>query len=179
MSGLTLRMMERAGLAGRFTEITFEDEVKHLRKESLDVVIDQGIVRQEGTNILVGTIDPMADGAKKAEKGWVKVAARDAYPYEPEPRYMILRVVNGMHAKGASPVEIAQWRDHANEQVELVPFIWTNPENEEEHAVRVVLNGQDYGYIDRKDNTYVTEKTMGWLLPGTTPKTMGVLVYER
>jgi len=187
MSGLTLRMMERAGLAGRYTEITFDEEVKHMRRESLNVVIDNGVVRQEGTNTLLGTIDPMADtvvmgtdkGPTKMNKGWVKVAAQDALPNDPEPRFMILRVVNGMQAKGATPVEIAQWRDHANKQVELVPYIFTNERGEDEHAVRVDLAGQQYGYIDRKDNTYVTEKTTGWLLPGSTPKTMGVLVYEK
>ena len=187
MSGLTLRMMERAGLAGRYTEITFDEEVKHMRRESVNVVIDNGVVRQEGTNTLLGTIDPMADtvvmgtdkGPTKMNKGWVKVAAQDALPNDPEPRFMILRVVNGMQAKGATPVEIAQWRDHANKQVELVPYIFTNERGEDEHAVRVDLAGQQYGYIDRKDNTYVTEKTTGWLLPGSTPKTMGVLVYEK
>ncbi len=186
MSGLTLRALERAGLAGRYTEITFEDEVKHLRKETFKAVINDGVVRQEGTNTLVGTVDPMADtivmgnntGPATVEKGWVKVSAANAYPNDPEPRFMILRVVNGMAAKKATPVEVAQWRDHANEKVDLVPFIWENERNEKEHAVRVVLNGVDYGYIDRKDNPHVTEKTEGWLLPGSTPKTMGVLIYD-
>ena len=176
LSGLTIKALEYCGLAGRFEDAAIDDEFKKAKREVLDVQIEQGLIKDIRAQEVIGTIDPMADGIKVMEKGLVFVPAKDAYPYEPALKLMSLTVVNGMDERGASISEVAEWRSHSHEQVTLEPYIYVNTDGDDEHAVRVLLNGEKYGNITRKDATHITRATEGWLAPGNSPKTMCVIV---
>lgn len=179
MSKLTIKMLEKVGLAGRYVPVRFEPEFKRLNKEGVSVVVAGGIVRQEGTNQVIGQVDPMADGAGTIERGYAFVKADDAYPYEgPEPTYMVLTVVNGWESKQHKPEEIIAWRKQEHKAVMLVPYTFTNERGEEEHAVRVMLDNKEYGNVSRKDNVYITEPTKGHLYKGQGPMSMSVMVEE-
>lgn len=179
MSRYTMKMLEMVGLAGRYTEVMFYPDAKQYAKaEETTVTIKDGVVTTEGSNVQIGMVDPMADGGTKLDKGLAFVKAKDAYAYEPQQRWMLLSVLNGMHAKGATPVEISNWRKQGeHKQVTLVPYIYDN-NGVDEHAVRVMLDGTEYGHISREDNAHITTITQGWLVPGKTPKSMSVVVEE-
>ena len=178
MSRLIMKMFEMVGLAGRYTEVRMYPDAKQYAHKQVTVTIKDGVVTTEGSNVQIGMVDPMADGGTVVDNGLAFVKARDAYAYEPEPRYMILAVLNGMHAKGATPAQVGAWRKLGeHKQASLVPYIYDN-NGVDEHAVRVVLDGVEYGHISREDNAYITTATSGWLVPGKTPKSMSVVVEE-
>jgi hypothetical protein len=196
MSALTIKMLEMVGLAGRYVPVEFDSEAKRYKYQpKVDAVVENNVVKQEGTNVILGTLNPSPypDGHITIEKGLVKVPAKDAYPYQgPEPKWMTLSVVNGWDeklraAEGADQKlfsllikDLATWKAQADKKVKLVPYVFTNPTTgEDEHAVRVMLDGAIYGHITRKDATYVTDITDGWLARGTGRATMQVIVEEK
>jgi hypothetical protein len=180
MSKLTIKMLEVVGLAGRYVPVTLES--KRDRYVSLEVNIKDGVVTQQGTNEVIGSVDPMADGTTLVEKGYafVKPNTQDVYPYDgPEPRWIVLSVVNGWDSKDHTPSDLATWRAQAHKDVTLVPYVYTNERGEDEHAVHVMLDGQNYGHISRKDAQYVTNTKKGWLAPNPGgPMSMKVICAE-
>lgn len=183
MSGLTMRMLELVGLAGRYAEVTFDVEHKGFAKKTVEVTVDGGLVKDNATGQIIGEVDPMADtelsgNSTTLEKGFIKVAAKHAYANEPRPNLIALTVVNGMKAKGATRSEIMEWQSHEHEQVLLVPYVRINDASQPEHAVRVMLGDREYGHISARDAVYVTKETTGWLIKGQTERTMEVIVEE-
>jgi len=184
MSALTIKMLEMVGLAGRFVPVAFDKTANRYKYQDVDVTIKDGIVTQQGTNVILGNVDPMADGTTKLEKGYafVKPNSQDVYPYEgPEPKWISLSVVHGWSSKPHTPQDLEKWRAQEQKEVVLVPYVFINPDTqEEEHAVRVMLAGQEYGHITRRDAMYVNEPKQGWLASNKTggPQSMAVIVKE-
>jgi hypothetical protein len=184
MSVHTIKMLELVGLAGRFIPVEFYKDSNQFKYKDVDVSIRDGVVKQSGTNEVLGIVDPMADGTTMLTKGYafVKPNSQDVYPYEgPEPKWISLSVVNGWNSKQHTPQDLAKWRAQEQKQVVLVPYLFIDATTrEEEHAVRVMLDGQEYGHITRRDAIYVTEVKQGWLAPNTTggPQSMAVIVME-
>jgi len=75
--------------------------------------------------------------------------------------------------------QIREWRAQENKEVELIPYIYVDETTgQSEHAVRVMLEGQEYGNISREDSVYITMPTKGWLMKGDTPMSMKVIVRD-
>jgi hypothetical protein len=174
MSGLTMKMLEQVGLSGRYAEVDFEPEFKHLKHDHVDANISDGVVTIPGEVNVVGTVDSLADGfAKPIERGFVKVPPA----YEPTTRIKAMTVVNGWKAKGlvVSDADVQEWLSHVHEKVNLVPYIYDNS-GVDEHAVRIMLGEREFANLSREDAPYVTQPTQGVLAPGKTPRTLEVLV---
>ncbi len=177
MSGFTILALTRAGLAGRFVKVNLDPEFKQFRDVTMPVEIYKNLVMNPATGEVIGSIDETVDNVTTVmTKGFVKV-----FPPAPKAtmkRVMSLTVVNGMEARGASPAELQEWLSHskAQKKVELVPYIYVNENGDEEHAVRVMLEGKEYGHISRKDAGYILEKTFGYLCSGRSMKTATVEV---
>lgn len=196
MSNLTIRMLEMVGLAGRYVPVQFDAGYSHLKyQDTIEATVENNQVRIEGTNEVIGTLNPSPypDGHITIERGLVKVPAKDVYPYQgPEPKQIALSVVAGWEEKiTAAQVrndqeawlslnkQLAEWRAQTDKKVMLVPFIYNNSTTgEDEHAVRVLLDGVEYGNITRADAIYVTKNKEGWLYKGRSPKTMVVVIED-
>jgi hypothetical protein len=174
MSGLTMKMLEKVGLAGRYAEVDFEPKFKHMKHNSIEATIEDGVVTMSDVPQPVGLVDPLADGKNKTiERGFTKVPAA----YEPATRIMAMTVVNGWKQRGiaANETDVQEWLSHVHEKVTLVPYIYDN-NGVDEHAVRIMLGDREFGNLSREDAPYVTQPTVGALAPGKTPRTMEVLV---
>lgn len=198
MSLLTIKMLEKVGLAGRFTPVDFDPEARKYKRQVVKVDVEGGIVKKQGTHEVLGHVDPMADGKDRLlERGFIRISAQEAYPYVPEPKRIVLTVVGGWEAQERSERRMAkeagiplndvlldfnrrltEWRAQENKEVELLPYIYVNEAGQEEHAVRVMLDGTEYGHLTREDNVYVTTPQTGWLVRGDTPMTMRVIVQD-
>jgi len=199
MSHFTIKMLERVGLAGRYVPVDFDPEARKYKRQVIVVDVEQGVVVKQDTHEVLGHVNPMADGKNRLlERGLIKVSASEAYPYEPEPRWMLLTVLAGwgaktdaarrMAAEAGIPVsdmlldiekQIREWRAQENKEVELIPYIYVDETTgQSEHAVRVMLEGQEYGNISREDSVYITMPTKGWLMKGDTPMSMKVIVRD-
>lgn len=183
MSGLTIEMLDRVGLAGRYVEATiYKQQRKYFRHAVLDVNIKDGVITQEGTNVEIGMIDPIADGKAKLDHGLVKVPSHLVIPKLriPPPSVSVYTVVNGMFTRNATPEEVQAWTLHGvkQEHVHLKPYKYMGADMVEEHAVAVVLvdSGVVIGNLTREDAPQITELTEGWLTRGNTPRTMRVIV---
>lgn len=174
ISGLTMKMLEKVGLSGRYAEVDFDPDFKHMRHDYVDANINDGVVTVPGVVKPVGLVDPLADGfAKPVEKGYVKVPAA----YEPVTRIKAMTVVNGWKQKGMviSDTEVQEWLSHVHEKVNLVPYIYDN-NGDDEHAVHIMLGERVFGNLSREDAPYITMPTKGVLAPGKTPRTLEVLI---
>lgn len=183
MSGLTMRALEKAGLTaktgftGRYVQAKLEHKI--YAREVMNVRIDNGVITKEGTDIIVGTIDPMADGQTLLEYGFVRVDAMDALPYSPQPKISVYTVVAGLAENQATPQEIAIWQSHVFERVNLIPYVYVDKDGEEEHAVHVTLmDGTILGNLTRRDAPNVYERCQGDLCPGNSPRTLCVTVVK-
>jgi len=182
MAMLTIKMLEMVGLAGRFVPVDLAS--KKYQYAEVNVTIKDGIVKETSTNKVIGTVDPMADGTETVKGGYafVKPNSQDVYPYEgPEPKWISLSVVNGWGSKPHTPVDLAQWRAQEQKEVTLVPYTFIDPDTQDEsHAVRVMLDGVEYGHITRRDAMYITKPTQGWLAPNINggPQSMSVITKE-
>jgi hypothetical protein len=179
MSGLTMRALERAGMAGRYVQASIDPEFKKRAQKTMEVEVYKNLVMDPNTGEVIGGVEETIDNTTTTmNKGFIKVKAPGSEVKDPD--LMLLTVVNGMESRGASPVELAAWLSHAQAQkkVELVPYIYINKLGEEEHAVRVMLDSKEYGHLTRKDSVYVTERKEGWLLSGKSLKTVSVIVKK-
>src|SRR5208282_5295474 len=167
MSRFTMKALEMCGMAGRYTEIPDENwysvhDQKEFSNTDVDVTIDKGVVEVTGTGRQIAMLDTLYDGTQTMEHGLLYVDARNAYPYEPEPKLGTFTVVNGMQERGATAEDILKWKSHVHEHVILVRCEYNG-----EHAVKIMLDDNtQHGWMTRKENAEVTEITEGWLLPG-------------
>lgn len=178
MGGLMIKALDRAGLTGRYVPVEYYDDSRRYKRDTHDVNINEGIVNISGTDTQVGMIDPVADGQTRMERGLVRVPTKNILPVESDD-VEILTVVAGWTTRpDATPKALEDWRKHANEEVDLVPYVHYNEEtSEEEHAVRVLLaDGTEYGNITRRDAANIIVPTKGWLAPGKSARTMQVVL---
>jgi hypothetical protein len=189
MAGLTIQMLEMVGLAGRFVPVTFDKPYNSYKFKTVDVIVEEGtgdysLVKLRSNNEIVGTTSVVADGIRTVENGYIYVQGNtpDLYPSQgPEPKWISLSVVNGWGSKEHTPQDIATWRAQEQKEVTLVPYTFINPDTQDESpAVRVMLDGKEYGHITRRDVIYITKPTQGWLAPNMSggPQSMSVITKE-
>lgn len=182
MSGLTIQMLEREGLTKKFVRADLEDKFAY-KETDLDINVGDNVITIEGTNQTIGTVNPMAypdlNIKTKLDKGMVAIPVRAAVPYTPPDTYLTFDVVGGLVARGASPMEVQEWKAKVFQMVNLVPYTFVGTNGEEEQAIQVELqNGIVHGHIAKVDvDKFPTDRIIrGQLAPGKTPRTLTVLV---
>ena len=181
MSKLTIEALDMAGLTGRYVEVEFYDDRKKYRRGDHDVLVGDGIVNVGKDE--VGMVDPIADGTVKMEGGLIKVPANRVIDVHVPKRYEVLTVVAGWRTRpDATQENIRNWKAQVGKQVQLVPYTRVI-ETGEEHAVRVMLDGVEYGHItkQRGECYSITVETSGYLAPSNEPhtNTMRVVIDAR
>ena len=174
MSQLTIRMLEMVGLAGKYVPANIDPEFKRMKRETVPVEVYKNLVLNEKTGEVLGGITPtVLNQSTLMERGFVKILA----PYRPQAsNWISLSVVNGWGSKEHTPADLIIWHEQSQREVQLVPYVFTDPSTrEEEHAVRVMLDGKEYGHLSRKDSVYVVETKQGWLADGDQKHTMQVI----
>lgn len=180
MGGLTIKALDRAELTGRFVEVEFYPESKKYARGEHNVVVGGGVVSVgTGENDQVGMTDPIADGATAMQGGLIKVPTDAVQPRSTVSTDVLTVVAGWSRRKDNTRQNIQAWKNKASQQVTLEPYVFVNDQNEEEHAVRVVLeDGTIHGHIARRDAGRIIVTTMGWLAPAADShsNTMTVIV---
>lgn len=182
MSGLTLQALDAAGSTVRYTDVSFYDDSKKYRRGSFDVVVRDGVVFAGDTRE-VGMVDPaVVSGNAKMERGLIGVPTHAVIPQPKPKRTEALTVVNGWSSKPEATREVIKaWKDQAASgsiMATLVPYTRKGEDGQEEHAVRVLVDGKEYGHItkQRGECYAITTETVGWLVPARDRMTNTVMV---
>lgn len=171
-----IEMLDRSGVGERFVKAHLDS--RRYRRQDVDVDIRDGFIMPAGSKTLVGVTDPYADGvSRKMQHGLIGVPTMVVKPeLQKQGEVEQYTVVAGHLVKRTTPKELQAWRAHANKKVWLIPYEFEGVEGME-HAVKVELeDGSEYGNLSRKDAGNVLYTVPAWLVPGSSPNTMTVVL---